>query len=100
MAKCQSTGIGKKLNIENRNSAATGEASVENQLIWELLRTKNTDSAFGKEAAFHTASQSRCGGRRASPRLVHPWTPVRADRRHQNHHFWQKSSFPSSEQNP
>jgi len=41
---------------------ATGEVSAENQLIWELLRTRNFDSActgsgcrskLGEKAAFH-----------------------------------------------
>lgn len=37
------------------------------------------------------------GGGRASPHLVHPGRPVRADRRHQNPHSWQKPSSLSSE---
>lgn len=45
-SKCQSTGT------EKSNSAAIGEASVENQLVWELLRTRNTDSAFGEGGSF------------------------------------------------
>lgn len=42
----------KKKIQKKRNSAATGEASVETQHIWELLRTKNTDSAFGEGGSF------------------------------------------------
>lgn len=45
-SKCQSARTGK------RDSAVTGEASLENQLIWELLGTRNTESAFGEGGSF------------------------------------------------
>lgn len=86
-----------------RGYIARGEESAENQLIWELLQTRNIDSAFTscgcrsklwKKAAFHIDQQSRQEHNHTSC-IQGDKTPPRSHKSQwetQSSHSWQQSS--------